>query len=280
LGRRPLMLGLARSVRVEAKITPAEREALTARRGNMTESDAIRAALVDWCAAGPLDSTLDNPLDSRLVALVEQAVERGFLRAMQGNPQHGNAIALADPIAQEERAAILAALANEREETLAARLGLTASQLAAIRNMRPRAPRLTDEQRAALGLQARQLALPVEEPHRTLALSLSPEVAGWVEDGFHGRAPRGMKRPRRDPTKRRRYEALRHESAAVLRAALQRDEQAAARMGLSTVEARLIAEPDMRPASPWLTDEQRAALGLQPLTDDDRAVIEWARAAE
>jgi hypothetical protein len=261
------MLGLARSVRVEAKITPAEREALTARRGNMTESDAIRAALVDWCAAGPLDSTLDNPLDSRLVALVEQAVERGFLRAMQGNPQHGNAIALADPIAQEERAAILAALANEREETLAARLGLTASQLAAIRNMRPRAPRLTDEQRAALGLQARQLALPVE-----------PVVEVAVEP--LERRARGMKRPRRDPTKRRRYEDLRLESATALRKFLEADEQGRARLGLSTVEVRLIAGPDMRPASPWLTDAQRAALDLQPLTDDDRAVIAWARAAE
>ena len=165
MGRRPLTLGLARSERVEAKITPAEREALTARRGNMTESEAIRAAIAEWCAAKPLD----EPLDARLVALVEQAVARGFLRAMQGRPRDGRtdsdgpALALADPIAREERAAILVALTDEQEQTLAARLGLKVSEIAAIRMMKARAPRLTDEQRVELGLTPRQLALSVEQ---------------------------------------------------------------------------------------------------------------------
>ena len=165
MGRRPLTLGLARSERVEAKITPAEREALTARRGSMTESEAIRAAIAEWCAAKPLD----EPLDARLAALVEQAVARGFLRAMQGRPRDGRtdsdgpALALADPIAREERAAILVALTDEQEQTLAARLGLKVSEIAAIRMMKARAPRLTDEQRVELGLAPRQLALSVEQ---------------------------------------------------------------------------------------------------------------------
>jgi hypothetical protein len=154
MGRHALRPGLARSSRIEAKITPSEREGLTARRGKMTESDAIRAAVVAWCTSGFVDGAPENNYDQRLVALVEKAAERGFLSAMHCKGSFGKDIAAADPIAQEERAALLAALANEREETLAARLGLTARHLAAIRNMRPRAPRLTDEQRSALGLQA------------------------------------------------------------------------------------------------------------------------------
>lgn len=146
MGRPPLSAGLARTERIESKVTPAERAALTARRGDMTESDAIRAALAAWCASSP-----DSALDPRLADFVEQAVARGFVRAM-GERTARTPIVLADPIAQEERAAILAALTDERDETLAARLGLTVSQLTAVRSMKARAPRLTDEQRAALGL--------------------------------------------------------------------------------------------------------------------------------
>jgi hypothetical protein len=160
MGRRPLTLGLARTERIEAKITPAEREALTARRGNMTESDAIRAAVAAWCSAGPLDA----PLDVRLVDLVEQAVARGFMLAMQGRNRDDGTFAHADPIAREERAAVLRALQDESEGTLAQRLSLSPSLLAAIRNMKPRAPRLTDEQRVELGLTPRQLEFEAPEP--------------------------------------------------------------------------------------------------------------------
>lgn len=163
MGRRPMSAGLARSERVEAKITPTERAALAERRGDMTESDAIRAALAAWCASSP-----DSALDPRLADLVEQAVARGFVRAMSERTGRTNtSIVHADPIAQEERAAVLAALTDERDETLAARLGLSMSQLAAVRGMKARAPRLTDEQRARLGLAPRQMQLPVGDERRT-----------------------------------------------------------------------------------------------------------------
>jgi hypothetical protein len=155
--------GLARTDRVEAKITPMERAALAERRGDMTESDAIRAALTAWCASSP-----DSALDQRLVDLVEQAVARGFVRAMGERTAHKHTtIVHADPIAQEERAAIFAAGAVELDETLAPRLGLTVSQLAALRGMKASAPRLNDEQRAALGLAPRQLQLPVDAERRS-----------------------------------------------------------------------------------------------------------------
>ena len=267
MGRRPLTLGLARSERVEAKITPAEREALTARRGTMTESEAIRAAIAAWCAAGPLDT----PLDARLVALVEQAVARGFLRAMQGRPRgpnHGETLAQADPIAREERAAVLAALADEQEQTLAARLGLATSEIAAVRSMKAGAPRLTDEQRVELGLAPRQLAL-VEQV----------DAAQPVEAQ---RAAKGMKRPRRDPAKRAAYEAMRRGEADALRPLVDVDGEllVASRFRMSVDELRLMVAADMRPAGRWLTDEQRVELGLAPLTDDERALVEWARSED
>lgn len=168
MGRRPLSAGLARTERIESKVTPTEREALTVHRGRMTESDAIRTAIAVWCA-----SDADGALEPRHVDLVEQAVARGFFRAMTERVAREHVpIVHADPIAQEERAAILAALTDERDETLAARLGLTVSQLTAVRSMKARAPRLTDEQRAALGLaphgqQASAYAQRVKEQRET-----------------------------------------------------------------------------------------------------------------
>ena len=163
MGRRPMSAGLARTERVEAKITPMERAALTARRGDMTESDAIRAALAAWCASSP-----DSALDQRLADLIEQSVARGFVRAMSERvARKHTSIVHADPIAQEERAAIFAAGPGELDETLALRLGLAVSDVAAIRGMKAGAPRLTDEQRAAVGLAPRQLQLPVDAERRT-----------------------------------------------------------------------------------------------------------------
>jgi hypothetical protein len=224
----------------------------------MTESEAIRAAIAAWCAAGPLDT----PLDARLVALVEQAVARGFLRAMQGRPRgpnHGETLAQADPIAREERAAVLAALDGEREQTLAARLGLAASEIAAVRSMKAGAPRLTDEQRVELGLAPRQLAL--------------------VEPVEAQRVAKGMKRPRRDEAKRAAYEAMRRGEADALRPLVAVDGEllVASRFRMSVDELRLMVAADMRAAGRWLTDEQRVELGLAPLTDDERALVEWAR---
>ena len=46
---------------------------------------------------------------------------------------------------------------------------------------------------------------------------------------------------------------------------------------MSIDELRLMVAADMRPAGRWLTDEQRAQVGLMPLTDDERALVEWAR---
>jgi hypothetical protein len=126
----------------------------------MTESEAIRAAIAAWCE----QSTELDALDARVVAVVEQAVERGFWRvvAMRETHESLRQLAHADPILREERAAILHALRDSSEQALAERLHLSSSSLAALRQMRPRAPRLTDEQRVMLGLAPRQLAL--DEP--------------------------------------------------------------------------------------------------------------------
>jgi hypothetical protein len=137
-----------------------DERALVARAVQLREQGLTLAA---WCASSP-----DSALDPRLADLVEQAVARGFVRAMsERTGRTHTSIVHADPIAQEERAAILRALNDERDETLAARLGLSVSQLAAVRGMKARAPRLTDEQRARLGLAPRQMQLPVGDERRT-----------------------------------------------------------------------------------------------------------------
>jgi len=143
MGRIPLPPGAARSNRVECKITPAEHAALTAMRGKKTESQALREALLVWCLQSD-----DRTIDEHIIALVEEAVERGFMRAMRRNKSPE----LENPLAREERAAVLSALIDQRLEMLASKLEMSIPKIRAIVKARPGAPALNVEQRAYLGL--------------------------------------------------------------------------------------------------------------------------------
>ena len=158
MGRRPQPPESRFSEAVGTKLTPPDAAALKARLEELgvNEHTAVRTAVLQWLGSV-------SPLDPSLERAVEDAVERGVRRALKARGLE-HAAALEAQVSESEREeldAIAAALFTAREprEHLAKRLGVDLRTLHAWIDGAPNRRRMTAEERAALGLEPRQLAL-------------------------------------------------------------------------------------------------------------------------